>query len=163
MKAYYFYCCIVDFTLFWWVKLLYYHDLNVYSFLQALNVSYLLLLLLVSCQDRNVPVCVPCVLGWCRFVCSYGIILKSLVVVHEGIFQGQVWSNLFVEKAWSLFFKIYTMVFWNTSKSGVHSACVQTFSVWAVGAQCSLVYSKHRNTCSKTISSVFSKKISIES
>lgn len=39
------------------------------------------------------------------------------MVLHEGIFQGQVWTNLLEEKIWSLFFKLYTVVFWNNSYS----------------------------------------------
>lgn len=36
---------------------------------------------------------------------------------HDSIFQGQVWTDLFVEKVWSLFFKLYTVVFWHNSYS----------------------------------------------
>lgn len=54
------------------------------------------------------------------------------MVFHESIFQGRVWTNLFVEKVWSLFFKLYTVVFWNSIYAGVHSTCMHTlFLVWA--------------------------------
>lgn len=88
MKAYYFlqlHCRFyspmldktVDFTLLCQIKLLYYCDLNVDGHLQPLYVSDLLVVLLVSCQDRNVPVCLV-YQDYVDLFHYYGIILKSL-------------------------------------------------------------------------------------